>query len=262
MIQELIIEDFSFSYLNDFFKTEMNRIHSIETPDYLPYFRGLDNKCYSLICTLERKRDKTKNMFESFENMVVEKFRNEKQILIENNILVSEAYKDKHHNTWHMLSQLQHLEIPTRLMDWSSKWQVALFFSLGDNNYDGAVWTLKIPILKQVNYTQLNSLNPLEVDDYFLINEDINLGDEDSYVKRIAERRRNRQQGKFIVQSNSNSIIGMEVNTLYKDLLQKIIIPKELKEKIKEELQKEGVTKEWLMVEEKNIFVEEMKSKF
>ena len=45
-------------------------------------------------------------------------------------------------NSWEVLSVLQHHGVPTRLLDWSESFSVALFFALVDEPRDPHVWVV------------------------------------------------------------------------------------------------------------------------
>jgi hypothetical protein len=45
-------------------------------------------------------------------------------------------------NSWEVLSILQHHGVPTRLLDWTESFSVALFFALADGDSDGHVWVI------------------------------------------------------------------------------------------------------------------------
>ena len=58
--------------------------------------------------------------------------------LLEHIFLFPENYVDDYSNDWQWLIHAQHYELPTRLMDWSSVYNTALYFiAMNENNYDG-----------------------------------------------------------------------------------------------------------------------------
>ncbi len=59
-----------------------------------------------------------------------------------------------YHSDWLLIQQAQHYELPTRFMDWTGDWRVALFFAVSNrceeeqnenDCFDGQFWIFLVP---------------------------------------------------------------------------------------------------------------------
>ncbi len=140
-------------------------------------------------------------------------------------------------NDWELLWQAQHLELPTRLLDWSLKSEVALYFAIGNpknDGFDGQFWILYVEDKYQdKNYSYLDH-DPFEYQKTILLNPYFN--EQNDYKNHFGEIRRMRQHGRFLFQSHQNSLIPLEEQDEFRPFLEKYIIPKEKKAHIRERI--------------------------
>ena len=159
---------------------------------------------------------------------------------------------------WYLQFQLKHLEVPSRLIDFSMNELTALYFCLSNldkHGEDGHVWIYpairdfsifrdKNGKLKKIKDQQLylsagnnsknvlakiNSLNPEKIT--LLHNSYIH----DDWGSQIGERRKAAQNGKFIVKPNKTLLVPLE-NHAIGTMMQKLIIDGESKSDIYAEL--------------------------
>ncbi len=184
--------------------------------------------------------------------------------------LIQEGFlNSKFHTDWLLLQQAQHYRVPTRFMDWTTKWEVALFFTVSnilDDKYDGQFWIYNLQSSKltseQSKFEHLN-LDPYKFNTTIFLNSSGNLSD--GYLSKIAERRKTIQNGRFCIQPYNKIFTPLEEQEEHSSNLTKIIIPKELKAKMRDELKEDGYTDEYLFVKEDDIIkeiVEDLKVKY
>ena len=175
-----------------------------------------------------------KIIFEEF-TKAVEK----KKIIIPDNSFI-EKYPEVYN--WELLFQGQHLRLKTRLLDWTINWEMALQFALSDDNYlsdDAQFWIFLCPESHEINndrYDLIYSQNPFEINDWYIINPP--LFQDDNNNTTIASRRIARQHGRFFIQPTEKIKIPVEEQEDINKYLFKCIIPREVKGKIKAELDK------------------------
>jgi len=178
----------------------------------------------------------------------------------------------EHQNEWMWLSQAQHLRIPTRLLDWTLKPEVALYFSIDDPEYDhvdGQVLVMYVPhtILRTDggNPPYYTTHYQDMVDTWFL-----NPAFYDGYRDITAEVRRARQHGKFSLQGYDKAIKGFnnqddflrQWKDTFDPVIEKYIIPSEIKKVLRDELHDLGWVGEYLYHkedEELNLIVDKCK---
>ena len=159
---------------------------------------------------------------------------------------------------WYLQFQARHLEIPSRLIDWSMNEFTALFFVLMNFNHfgiDGHVWVYP-SIINPSNaigdpnlvgrlineYLHLNAgenhkntlsmINPLNPDKITVVHNSYII---DKWSSQIGERRRVSQHGKFIVKPNNQILSPLNKNFIGQ-FMEKIIIDGTSKESIYNEL--------------------------
>lgn len=150
---------------------------------------------------------------------------------------------------WELLWQAQHFGLPTRLMDWTMEFKVALFFAVGypkDDSEDGQFWVLSVKEEYQDNnkYSFLNS-NPFDFEKTRFINPYFN--DQNDFDNHFGEIRRSRQFGQFLFQNYQNSLIPLEEQEEFIPYLEKFIIPKNKKPEIRSVLFEIGYTEDFLL---------------
>lgn len=147
---------------------------------------------------------------------------------------------------WSLLFQAQHLELPTRLLDWSSSMHTAVAFAVdSEPDFDGVLWIYNCPVIlndyRKVEYlslqlSQINSL--LTINHPFQSEMDENTG----------EKRRAKQNGIFTVQDLNLVQTPLEQQLNLVGQLKKVVIPKQAKFVLKCELAKNQKATRRLMV--------------
>jgi hypothetical protein len=239
----------SFEEVNDLVSEIQNRLSYFR--GFQEYYRGQVSSTFEIRPSLSRtitdlyKLEKLeKEIFQDFKNEIVVNKLEESFIL---NPSTTGLFKDD----WYLLAQAQHCGLPTRLLDFALKWEVALYFAVEDseryNDDDGQFWVFSPPqsmILNDSRKREFLDLDPIQFKSQNLINPAFFWTG--NYEKETAEMRRARQHGKFFIQSLSDSVIPMENQPQLSPLLEKYCIPKHAKSKIREQLFDRGFTKEFL----------------
>ena len=151
-------------------------------------------------------------------------------------------------NSWELYFELQHLGLPTRLMDWSNNLYMALFFSIEDPKFDetnGVIWifnlTEKYWFGEDKKHLYTNK-NPLNIRTSMIINPAIVYTT--SYNDFIGIRRKFIQNGKFLIQPKNLTLIPLENSKLFNSQLNKILVPAILKKQFRKDLEDMGINKE------------------
>ncbi len=164
---------------------------------------------------------------------------------------------------WLCLFQARHLELPSRMIDWSMDHDTPLYFAVNNPDHfgkDGHIWLLKSPMMNfenlgatpelikkyQDSYHHYNAgdfaqnalkiIDPLNPDKISLVHFPFSSG---SMETKSAERRRAIQGSKFMVMPNQLLATAVE-NTIVGKMMHKIIIDGNSKEKIFKE-QRENI---------------------
>jgi hypothetical protein len=99
------------------------------------FFRGHRDSAYKLLPSLFRQGDKTLDEYWKLERRTFYEFRTRARQLYE-----------EHHSDWDVLFHMQHHGVPTRLLDWTSVFGVALYFALlnyrEDSDRPPCIWIL------------------------------------------------------------------------------------------------------------------------
>lgn len=140
---------------NDILTEVANEIH---TNDIL-FFRGHNKTCWSLTpklgrmnLTLPETKDKEIRLFYDFRNF-------------------SGPLLPENQNPWQTIFLMQHHGLPTRLLDWTASFGVALYFALKGAKEDAAVWILDPFDLNEKCYN--NKYNLYNSDDLLYNYQDI-----------------------------------------------------------------------------------------
>jgi len=219
-------------------------------PNSTELFRGQGRNCWSLIPNIGRKW-KDPEKIKVVERRMITEFSDElKNQKLKDHIQIG-YYNATFHSVWLLIQQAQHYEIPTRFMDWTGSGHVALYFAVVDEKdygCDGQFWIYFVPPEKWVSdgddYKKYLYCDPFEFKDSIFLNSS-KLESNDSLIK-IAHNRKSVQRGRFCVQPYSKVIKPLEEQDEHKPYLHKIVILKEAKKSIREELAKQEITKEKL----------------
>lgn len=213
--------------------------------DYYEIYRGQSKDSYELKSSITRNISKKEELIQ-VEKRILNEFKkalNDKKVT-QKYILLSEKNND-YENEWRWLEQAQHYRLPTRLLDWSTKPKIALYFAVENNLNDiGQFWIYKTPR----NWTcdnhfdinpKSNTLNLISNSSFFLDSE---------YINKIAEQRRSFQGGKFSFQDYENSLISLDKQEKLQDMIIKYTINPEAKRSLLEKLNEQNINKESVYV--------------
>jgi FRG domain len=93
----------------------------------IPFFRGHGDTSWTLIPSLGRQRPQIKNL----------------ETIIYYDVLTrSGSLIPAHSSTWDLLFIARHHGLPTRLLDWTEVFSVALFFACRDFTSEATIWVL------------------------------------------------------------------------------------------------------------------------
>lgn len=244
-----LINQISYSCLKEYEKY-INEIHNFR--GFKPIkllFRGHSCRGYKLKSNLFRE-----NNFDLEEILRIEKSLSEEfEVLYQGKPEITIPHVSKLKNGWHIYFQSQHLGLKTRLLDWTSKANVALWFAVEDESCwdkDGSVWLFVCPNELYVNAQEklkeiTETFHPLNFKHDRMINIPIYVFE--SLKSSLAQNRIKNQYSHFWIQSDDNSTMPMNENPNFENLLFEIVIKKEYKAKLKEELaNEEFINKEFL----------------
>lgn len=253
-------------YLNTFdeVKTLVSKIQGKRIPGIMglepfrqEYYRGHISKNFVLKPGLSRYFSDDASLIK-VEQLLMEDF---KQEMIANNKIDKVLLHVNPHlfqNDWSWLGQAQHYRLPTRMLDWTLKWEVALYFAVEDNpvfnSHDAHFWIFYVPddILMHDGKKHLYyETDPLKLDKTWFVNPSFFWTD--NQANETAETRRARQHGKFSIQAHTNSLIPLEQQTNVIPNLEKYCIPADAKGQIRLELASKGVFGDFLYADEDDV---------
>lgn len=149
-------------------------------------------------------------------------------------------------NVWYLLTQAQHLAIPTRFLDWSLSSEVALYFAvskLSEIVQDGDFWVFFIPDHLNINLEQnLSTINVFETKKDFFVNIPVQWSI--NFQTNQAQRNMLSQQGKFLLRPRDNSFTPLEEEPNFEKYLFRYRVPAKSKMKIINELKELNYTNE------------------
>lgn len=212
---------------------------------YWELFRGQSKNSYELKSGISRYT-KTTDDVRKLEINILKDFRElVRQTPNPKKFIQLSSYYSDYENDWRWLEQIQHYRLPTRLLDWTTNAEVALFFAVERNFEDDAqFWVFKSPL-------------SWSCDDHFEFNPFANNLDlisnssfyiEEQYLDKIAEQRRGFQDGKFTVQDYAKSLLPLEGQTHLKNRLIKYKIPASSKKYFLDYVKNSNITEETIYV--------------
>lgn len=222
------------------------------------YYRGqlsdkwnLKSSISRLATTAEEIKALEQKLMASFKDRMKETKQLDKLLIHEN--------PDAYQNEWSLLSQAQHIGIPTRLMDWTLSAEVGLYFAVDDPKFDdqdGQYWVIYVPqekiLIDGKPYKGYNKSTVADIEETIFINPSFyQMGDD---RQALGEVRRARQHGKFSMQSYENCLVGMDQQSEFQQdyyqypgtVIEKYIIPAEFKAQLRLDLISRGYTGEFL----------------
>lgn len=237
---------------------ENYKLKSIKEQNTIVIFRGQSKNNYQLLpgisrngLSLNETLEKEKTILNEYFSLINDnKFKHiQKPSSLNNN-------KKKYQEEWFYLFQGQHLGLTTRLLDWTINWQTALLFVVESNfGIDGQFWINLFPkdrLIHAENINKIYNIHPCDITGTYLINQPFYQFEvENEY---IAELRRFRQYGRFLIQQSDYIKTPLETQPELKDRLFKYLIDGEAKENIKKELLEKGHNIKWkYYINSKNI---------
>jgi hypothetical protein len=229
------------------------RQRRIYNPFILEHYRGQGRPEYQLVANVSRTlksaldvRAKEEKLLSNLQQALkVEKL--EKVLRIDDKLT-------KEENLWNIHIQAQHLGVPTRLLDWSLKWEVGLWFAVENpknDDVDGQFWVFSVPdnihlIDDRVSFYDMDIHN---LDQTYFINAPIYWSDE--IFDQTGEIRRMRQHGKFSISPYVKSFVPLEDQAEVIPHLEKYCIPAKIKEQLRLELTAKGIYDQWLYYRER-----------
>lgn len=248
---EKIISDASFGTIS-WQSTELN----------YPLYRGQSKNSYQLKSGISRYANSASEIKKLEENLIIDFKKLVNNISDYRKIIHLTDDISDYENDWRWLEQMQHFRIPTRLLDWSSKPKIALFFAVESNETEiGQFWIYKTPL--NWRYDDHFAINPNKENLNIISNSSFHT--EEKYKDKIAEERRAFQAGKFSIQDFNKNLIPMEEQTNPKNLFLKYTINPDSKKVLLKKLAEQNITKEKIYVEfddEIEKLIEELKSKY
>lgn len=194
------------------------------------------------------------------EKAILKDFLTELQSQNISNSIQSGYLNGSYHSEWLLIQQAQHYELPTRFMDWTGDWMVALFFAVSnrceeeqkeDDRYNGQFWIFLVPEEIWISDGEPDDYinqDPFEYKETRVLNSST-LHSQD-YLIQIAKRRKSKQKGRFCIQPYEDVMIPLEKQERYIPYLHMVIIPAKLKKATREHLEQLGMTWDSLYVNE------------
>ena len=122
----------------------------------VPFFRGQPDSSWGLRPSLARHRLQNARVTENPEGDVYFDF-----------VTQAGALLPEGGSPWSVAFMMQHYGLPTRLLDWSEAFSVALHFALKDAKAEVAVWILDPFQLNKVTINKEELINPTELGDNY-----------------------------------------------------------------------------------------------
>lgn len=216
------------------------------------YYRGQLSADWHLKPGLVRNQA-TKDAVIEREMKVMTAFKNEMTSTNQLDKLYMHESPKAFQNEWGWLCQAQHYGVPTRLLDWTLRWEVGLYFAVDNaafDNEDGAFWVLYMPqeeiFIDGGPDREYFDIDPTTIDKTIFINPSFYW--HENFEEVTAEVRRARQHGKFSFQSHDECLTGLDeqeaftkpYNSTYDMVIEKYIIPAEYKPQLRLDLIAKG----------------------
>jgi FRG domain len=173
--------------------------------------------------------------------------KNETSLFYEHKLLSATINNGKKTN-WELLFDMQHYGIPTRLLDWTSRLGVALFFAVRNNPISPCIWILAPYKLNAITINQHIIVDVSVIDDcppddkidfgvHCIISKETKVNNPFAILAPHGNNRISAQRGMFTIHGNFKE----PIEDLCPDAVRKINIPKDLAEVVKTHLETLGI---------------------
>lgn len=187
------------------------KVNQISKKGYDPYFRGQGSTTWDLMPSLGRKN-----------------YPPETESLLYHDFLINAgALIPSNSSPWDILFAMRHHGIPTRLLDWSETFSVALYFAVKDFSGQAAIWVLDAAELNTQSCQRDSILHP-ETDikhnyyDYFIARSESFIGQAVAIRPTKTYLRVSVQKSVFTIHQD----LSQSMVTLFPGSISKITLPK------------------------------------
>lgn len=212
------------------------------------FYRGQQDYDWPLNSNLARSFKSSNIDFYPLQQKVIDSFESR-------NIKRENIGKNAFSKEWDYLCQAQHAEIKTTLLDITTDIRKALFFATEKSkdpkieNSDAALWCIFMPKAKTKTEEEVYNLNPLDLKENIAVYKPL-LIDGIKNSDRILENRMYNQSGGFIAIKPDDIKNNIEDIDEFEGLIHRVLIPKEFKERIRNQLAIECICRKKMYVEE------------
>jgi len=251
-------------FLEEFIE-QMDNLPRLNEAEQPLFFRGQSNAIWTLKPKLFRLWDSfltigVNNVDEILKKALskeldsIRYFQQRALLLLEPSRILGRDLNWRNIGEW--LTIMQHYSAPTRFLDWTSSFYVALYFAAIDNTVDGAVWFF--PSYNLRLYFDKFPEKVSEVDGDKIVTDynkfiefglrarnDARIYDNEIKTERIISQHSNFTFS-FYLFTDHASVLGMILRNEKAPPLIKIIIPANLKQKIRHKLAKMNISHETL----------------
>jgi len=211
---------------DNFFNTisdEITRLCDYEECDR-PFFRGLSNRNDQLLPTLFWKAN-TNNIF----NITALEKNLFTEFISQSAIIHSKEFTAK--NSWSTLYEMRHHGLPTRLLDWTENFAVALFFALNKEPKHPCIWILNPKALnrKSLKLDAIVDATTSDFDYYSLFIEEDPAKKKYQPFKNPISIYPLKSHPRLLAQNGVFTVHGTEIkplNKIYRGCLKRFDIPK------------------------------------
>ena len=226
--------------------------------EIMPHYRGEQDSNWDIRsglfrdkmidCTPENGKELEKKLVKKFEYKIIEKYGV--------NIIRNISIKGKYTKEWDLLFQAKHAGVKTTITDWSCDIDRALFFATefskdsSIENSNAQIWCLITPcnfIVGDSDEATFYDKSPYEIKSTYLINSPYHACE---YNENIFEQRMAMQGGRFIIDPIKECNVPLNLRGNLKPLLLRGIIPAIHKQNIREELENNGLNRNFMLVKE------------
>jgi hypothetical protein len=184
-----------------------------------PLFRGTSDNSYSLLPTLFRDLKPDIDLVE-YERGLFLFFQAQSAIFYPNTL----------RNSWEILYEMRHHGLPTRLLDWTGSFAIALFFALREYNEEKTpcIWILNPA---QINYNSVETYNVLSIANSDILDYQNNFFQEKRMFENPVVIFPIKNHSRLVAQNSFFTVHGnnrLPLNEIYPNYIKKINIPKEI----------------------------------